>query len=53
MGPTFQINGEAKVSLNVDTDMRIGIVYHIADLEVDFPNGRNKSGTFNPRDTRT
>ncbi|EKM77468.1 hypothetical protein AGABI1DRAFT_76923 [Agaricus bisporus var. burnettii JB137-S8] len=51
IGPTFQINANAKASLNIDTDMRIGVAYHIDNAKFDFPNGGKKSGSFSAGDT--
>lgn len=52
IGPSFQINGQAKATLNLDVDMRVGVNYHIEKAEFVFPKGGKKGGAFTPNDTR-
>lgn len=53
IGPTFEVNGQAKASLDLDVDMNVGLSYHIENVQFTFPKGRKQSGTFSPKDTRT
>lgn len=51
IGPTFQINAQAKASLDLDVDMTVGVKYNIDKAEFTFPKGGSKGGSFTPGDT--
>ncbi|KXN88374.1 hypothetical protein AN958_07417 [Leucoagaricus sp. SymC.cos] len=51
IGPSFQVNAQAKASLNLDLDMTVGVKYHVDKAEFVFPQGGKKGGTFTPGDT--
>jgi hypothetical protein len=52
IGPTFQINAQAKASLDLDLDMTVGVKYTIDKAEFTFPKGGSNGGSFDPGDTR-
>ena len=55
LGPSFQVNAQAKAALDLDVALSIGINYKIDNAELVFPpNGKQASkGAFNVADTRT
>jgi len=52
IGPTFQIHGQAKASLDLDVDMTVGVNYNIDKVNFTFPTGGGQGGSFTPGDTR-
>jgi hypothetical protein len=55
LGPSFQVNAQAKAALDLDVDLSVGINYKIDNAELVFPpNGKQaNTGAFNVSDTRT
>lgn len=55
LGPSFQVNAQAKAALDLDVALSVGINYKIDNAELVFPpNGKQASkGAFNVADTRT
>lgn len=56
LGPSFQVDAQAKATLDIDVDLTVGINYKIDNAELIFPpNGKQASnkGAFNVGDTRT
>ncbi|KAJ7471656.1 hypothetical protein B0H11DRAFT_1729811 [Mycena galericulata] len=52
IGPTFEVNANAKATLDVNVDMTIGINYNIENAQLFFPpNGKSSGGTFSLGDT--
>jgi len=52
IGPTLQINAQAKASLDLDVDMTLGVNYDIGQVNFTFPTGGGQGGSFTPGDTR-
>jgi len=54
VGPSFQINAQAKAVLDVNVDMTVGINYKIKNAELVFPPSSKHAagGSFNIGDTR-
>ncbi|KAF7292106.1 hypothetical protein MIND_01237300 [Mycena indigotica] len=47
IGPTFQVNANAKATLDMNVDMTVGINYHIDNAQLFFPpNGQQGGGSF-------
>ncbi|TFK33758.1 hypothetical protein BDQ12DRAFT_614698 [Crucibulum laeve] len=53
IGPSFQINAEAKATLDLAVDLNVGVDYHIENAQLVFPprSGDKTSGTFTVQDT--
>ncbi|KAJ7249854.1 hypothetical protein C8J57DRAFT_1139113 [Mycena rebaudengoi] len=48
IGPTFQVNANAKATLDVNVDMTVGINYHVEKAQLFFPpkSGQRSTGAF-------
>ena len=55
LGPSFQVNAQAKAELDLEVSLSVGINYKIDNAELVFPpNGKQANkGAFNVSDTRT
>ncbi|KAJ7053177.1 hypothetical protein C8F01DRAFT_996912, partial [Mycena amicta] len=52
IGPTFEVNANAKGTLDLNVDMTVGINYHIDNAQLVFPpNGKQSGGAFQLGDT--
>ncbi|PBK81699.1 hypothetical protein ARMGADRAFT_1020065 [Armillaria gallica] len=54
IGPTFQIDAQAKAKLDVNLDLNVGVVYNISQAQFTFPptdGNAPGSGSFNTGDT--
>ncbi|KAF8898004.1 hypothetical protein CPB84DRAFT_1748022 [Gymnopilus junonius] len=51
IGPSFEIDGQATATLDVDVDMTVGISYTIDNAQLTFPPKSSSKGTFNIGDT--
>ncbi|KAF8877430.1 hypothetical protein BD779DRAFT_1448510, partial [Infundibulicybe gibba] len=53
IGPSFQVNAEAKAVLDLNMDLTVGLNYHIDKAQLVFPpkQGQPTNGTFNLGDT--
>jgi len=53
IGPTFQINAQAKATLDLNVDLNVGLNYNVAKGRLVFPpRDKNNSGSFQVGDTR-
>jgi len=55
LGPSFEVNAQAKAALDLDVGLSVGINYKVDNAELVFPpNGKQANkGAFNVGDTRT
>jgi len=52
IGPTFQINAQAKATLDLNVDLNVGLNYNVAKGRLVFPpRDKNNSGSFQVGDT--
>ncbi|KAJ7495528.1 hypothetical protein FB451DRAFT_1077168 [Mycena latifolia] len=52
IGPTFEVNANAKATLDLNVDASIGINYHVDNAQLFFPpNGKQSGGSFSLGDT--
>ncbi|KAJ7664073.1 hypothetical protein B0H17DRAFT_304395 [Mycena rosella] len=52
IGPTFEVNVNAKATLDLNVDASIGINYHVEKAQLFFPpNGKTSGGSFSLGDT--
>ncbi|EJD01946.1 uncharacterized protein FOMMEDRAFT_108994 [Fomitiporia mediterranea MF3/22] len=53
VGPTFDIDAEAKANIDLDVDMSVDLAYEVSDLRLFFPpsDGKTSSATIAPKDT--
>ncbi|KAK0200009.1 hypothetical protein DFS33DRAFT_1267684 [Desarmillaria ectypa] len=54
IGPSFEIDAQAKATLDVNVDLNVGIVYNISQAQFIFPSNDDNasgSGSFNTGDT--
>lgn len=54
IGPTFEIDGEAKATIDLDVDMTVDLAYNVSDLQLFFPPsaGHGSSANVVPQSTR-
>ncbi|KAJ3561090.1 hypothetical protein NP233_g10411 [Leucocoprinus birnbaumii] len=52
IGPTFEVNAQGKVSLDLDLDMTVGVKWTVDSAQFTFPDGGStKDNSFKPADT--